>query len=229
MSLPHSVRSSHLGQEVLLPTFVFEKSFRYHYVTSFLSPNILLKYTTIPNFFHHLQLLKNISTNKLCISLLITPTFSILYHTKPDSSMTSSIKSKTCIDAFTYPNMTMEFSIEAMGYTGTLVNTTLTMITSIEPRGCTDLLVYCGPFPPLSPFSHTSLPFHFHCVTSFDFTFHPLLYSYHSVWISFILPILQVLVTSFHLKCIFLFSHHNSNISCPFKHLIFLIQTTIPS
>ena len=190
MALPHSVRSSHLDQEVLIPTFVFENSLRYHYITSFLSPNILPKYTTIPNFFHHLQLLGNISTNKLCIFLLITPTFSILCNTKPDSSMTSSITWKSCIDAFPYPNMTIELSIEAMSYTDSLVNITLTMITSIEPRGCTDLLVYWGPFPTFSLFSHTSLPFHFHCVTGFDFTFHPLLYSNHSTWISFILPIL---------------------------------------
>ena len=36
---------------------------------------------------------------------------------------------------------------------------------------------------PLSPYSDSSLSFHFHCITGIDFTYHPLLYHNHSTWI----------------------------------------------
>ena len=35
----------------------------------------------------------------------------------------------------------------------------------------------------LSPYSDSSLSFHFHCITGIDFTYHPLLYHNHSTWI----------------------------------------------
>ena len=59
----------------------------------------------------------------------------------------------------------------------------------------------------LSPYPNTSLPFYFHCIIDIEFTYHLLLYHNHSDWIKTILPILQLLISSFHLKYTFLFSY----------------------
>ena len=81
---------------------------------------------------------------------------------------------------------------------------------------------------PLLPFLNTSLIFHFHWIIGIDFTYHPLLYHNHSVWIKFILPILQLLIFYFYFKYIFLFSHHDPDNPYSFAVLIPFVQSAIP-
>jgi len=74
----------------------------------------------------------------------------------------------------------------------------------------------------------------FHCncifiITGIDFIYHPLLYHNHSTWIETILPIFQFLISSFQLKCAFLFSHHDPNNHCPFATLLPFVQSVISS
>ena len=66
-------------------------------------------------------------------SLSITPNCSIIFHTKPESNMISSIKSKYCTDALDYLNLTLVCSIEPTDYTDEPTNNVLTMTSSIEP------------------------------------------------------------------------------------------------
>ena len=51
----------------------------------------------------------------------------------------------------------------------------------------------------LSPFPRTPLPCNFHCISGIDFTYHPGLYINHNKWMEAILPIIWLLVSSFHL------------------------------
>ena len=81
----------------------------------------------------------------------------------------------------------------------------------------------------LPPYSDTSLPFHFYCITGIGFTYHPLLYHNHSAWIKIILLLLNLLIFSFHLKYAFLFSHCDTDISCPFAVHLPFVQSVIPS
>ena len=81
----------------------------------------------------------------------------------------------------------------------------------------------------LSPYPDTSLPFHLHCITGIDFTYHPLLYHNHYAWIKRILPLLKILISSFHLKCSFLFRHYDTDNSCPFAVQLPFVQSVIPS
>ena len=81
----------------------------------------------------------------------------------------------------------------------------------------------------LSPYPNTSLPFYFHCIIDIEFTYHLLLYHNHSDWIKTILPILQLLISSFHLKYTFLFSHCDTDNSCPFDVHLPFVQSVIPS
>ena len=48
---------------------------------------------------------------------------------------------------------------------------------------------------PLSPYSNISLPFHCHCITGIEFTYHPLFYHKNPTWIKTNLPILQFLIS----------------------------------
>lgn len=92
MALPHSVHSSHLGQVVLLSFFSkdhFEITILY--LSYFLIPYLKVDYSS--SFFHHLQLLKHVSTNKLCNCLLVMSSCSVIFISKRDSTMESSIKS----------------------------------------------------------------------------------------------------------------------------------------
>ena len=71
-------------------------------------------------------------------SLIITPNCSIIFHAKPESNMISSIKSKYCTDALTYPNLPMTSSIEPMGYTNAHTNTVWTTTSRIKLKGYTN-------------------------------------------------------------------------------------------
>ena len=55
---------------------------------------------------------------------------------------------------------------------------------------------------PLFPFPNTPLPFSFHCIIGIDFNYYPLLYHNCSAWIESTIPILRLLISSFHLKYI---------------------------
>ena len=50
------------------------------------------------------------------------------------------------------------------------------------------------------------------------------MYHSHVTWIESIRPILQLFVSSFHLKYIFLFNHRNPTDECPLEPLVNLIQ-----
>ena len=81
----------------------------------------------------------------------------------------------------------------------------------------------------LSPFPRTLLLCNFHCITGIDFTYHPGLYSKHNKWMEAILPIIRLLVSSFHLRNIFLFSHRDPANLCPLEKLIPLLHSAIPT
>ena len=78
-------------------------------------------------------------------------------------------------------------------------------------------------------FPINKLSFNLHCITCIDFTYHSTLWKNHAIWIKSILPLLQLLISSFHLKYIFLFSHQPSNDPCPLEPLVPLIQSVISS
>ena len=86
-----------------------------------------------------------------------------------------------------------------------------------------------SPVSSLLPFPTTVLPFHFHCITCIDFTYHPTLWKNHTLWIKSILPLLQLFISSFHLKYIFLFSHQHSHDQCSLDSLVPLTQSGISS
>ena len=76
---------------------------------------------------------------------------------------------------------------------------------------------------------HISLSFNLCCVTSITIIYHPTFYINHFAWSIDILPIFQLLVSSFHLKYIFLSRHHDPGTSCSLSTLVLLIQTAISS
>ena len=78
-------------------------------------------------------------------------------------------------------------------------------------------------------FPITALPINLHCITGIDFTYHPTLWHNHDTWIESISPLLQLLIYSFHLKYIFIFSHRYSHDPCPLESLVPLIQSVISS
>ena len=79
------------------------------------------------------------------------------------------------------------------------------------------------------PYPDTSLPFHLHFITGINFTYHPLLYHNHYAWIKMILPLLKLLISSFHLKYSFLFSHYDTDNFCLFAVHLPFVQSVIPS
>ena len=61
-----------------------------------------------------------------------------------------------------------------------------------------------------------------------DFTYHHHLHHSVAKWIASILPLLQLLVHSFHLKYILLFCRRDLSHSCPFSPIIKAIQEALP-
>ena len=86
-----------------------------------------------------------------------------------------------------------------------------------------------APTSSLLPFPITAFPINLHCIIDIDFTYHPILWHNHATSIKFISPFLQLLISSFHLKYIFLFSHRHSHDPCPLESLVPLIQSVISS
>ena len=62
-----------------ITNFIFGKSLRYHYITSFISLYTLPTYTILLNFLHYLRLFKTLSTSKSGNCLLITPIYSVIF------------------------------------------------------------------------------------------------------------------------------------------------------
>ena len=85
------------------------------------------------------------------------------------------------------------------------------------------------PVSSLLPFPSSALPFHLHCITGIDFTFHPTLWENHTTWVNSIRPLLQLFISSFHLKYIFLFSHQHTHNQYSLASLILLLQPVISS
>ena len=82
---------------------------------------------------------------------------------------------------------------------------------------------------PLVPFPNISLQFNVHYIKGINFTYLPLLYHNHVAWIESILPILQLLISSFHLKYAFLFIHRDSDNPCYFAVFLPFVQSVILS
>ena len=80
----------------------------------------------------------------------------------------------------------------------------------------------------LPPFSLQFLPLTFCYISGVDFTYHH--YFHHSVdiWIASIIPLIQLLVASFHLKYIFLFCRCDLSLSRPFDSVVKVIQEAVP-
>ena len=85
------------------------------------------------------------------------------------------------------------------------------------------------PVSSLLPFPITTLPINLHCITGIDLTYHSTLWNNHATWIKSISPLLQLLISPFHLKYIFLFSHRYSHDPCPLESLVPLIQSVFSS
>ena len=86
-----------------------------------------------------------------------------------------------------------------------------------------------APVSSLLPYPSTTLPNNLQCITGIDFTYHPTLWNNHATWINSISLLLQLLISSFHLKYIFLFSHRHSHDPCPLESLVLFIQAVISS
>lgn len=82
---------------------------------------------------------------------------------------------------------------------------------------------------PVLPILNNSMSFDFPYIIGIDFRYDPLLYHNHSAWIEYFLPIIQLLISSFHLKCIFLFNHLNPDNLCTFVVLMHVVQSLISS
>ena len=113
------------------------------------------------------------------------------------------------------------------------VNETLTpnLETNVAPIN-TSYIAYTTTLAPVSsllPFPITALPTNRYCITIIDFTYHPTTYYNHATWIKSISPFLQLIIASFHLKYIFLFSHRHSHDPCPIESLVPVIQSVISS
>ena len=54
-----------------------------------------------------------------------------------------------------------------------------------------------------------SLPSHIRCISGVDFTYHHHLYQSVDNWIATLFPLLQSIVSTFHLKYIFIFCCHD--------------------
>ena len=106
-----------------------------------------------------------------------------------------------------------------------------TDVASIRKNNSSDLTLASSlaTISSLLPFSITVLSFNFHCITCIFFTYHPTLYHSYVTWIEYILPILQLLISSFYLKYKVLVSHRDPNGLCPIESLAPLIQSAIPS
>ena len=107
----------------------------------------------------------------------------------------------------------MMFSIAPMSYTDTPTNTVLTMVFSIEPNG------YTGTYILIKDRFHRCLLVqqnHFHFLfIMLQVSILPFIHN--CIRITPILPMLKLLFSSFHLKYIFLFSHHDLGSSCFFE------------
>ena len=73
------------------------------------------------------------------------------------------------------------------------------------------------------------MPSFYHSITGIDFTFHPQLYVNHTLWINHILPRIILIVTSFRLKYVYLFSHRDVTRSCPLDKFHSQIQRVYPT
>ena len=121
----------------------------------------------------------------------------------------------------------LEFSLLAVAVSLRKKNGTdkLTSSFATDITHTTDLATVSS----LVPFLITALPFNLHCITGIVFTYHPALWHNHATWIRFILSLFRLLISSLHLKYIFLFSHQHSNDPCPLAPLVSLIQSVISS
>ena len=123
----------------------------------FLLSNTLLQYIMLHHILYHLYLLKNIYTNTLYNSLIVTPAYSVNQYSSLELIMVPIIKPKGCIDTHASPNLVMVSSILPWYYTDVSTAPVLTMSSSINPKGCTEGPVNSGLIPPLFPLPHTSL------------------------------------------------------------------------
>ena len=80
----------------------------------------------------------------------------------------------------------------------------------------------------LSPFPLQILPSTFRHISGVDLTHHHHLHYSVAEWIASVLPLLQLLVHSFHLKYILLFCRRDMSHSCPFSPVIKAIQEALP-
>ena len=69
----------------------------------------------------------------------------------------------------------------------------------------------------------------FRSVTWIDFTYHPLLFDSHTLWLDSILPLVQLLVKSFCLQYVCLFSHRDIAKPCPLHLFHSWIQDLCPT
>ena len=93
-------------------------------------------------------------------------------------------------------------SIQKNDVAAKLIFSRRTNVINIRKNNEIDLTLITNhaPVSSLLPFPTTALSFHFHCVTGIAFTYNPTLWKNHTTWIKSILPLLQLLMSSFHLK-----------------------------
>ena len=79
----------------------------------------------------------------------------------------------------------------------------------------------------LSLFPSTALPCNFHSITGIDVTYHPHLYNNHNKWMEAILPIIRLLVSSFHVQHIFILCHRDPAKPCLLEKTFSLFHSSI--
>ena len=94
-------------------------------------------------------------------------------------------------------------------------NLTSDLETNVAPINTPDIAhtTTLAPVSSLLSFPITALPINLHCITGIDFTYHSTLWHNHARWIESISPLLQLLISSFHLK--YIFSLQSSTLARP--------------
>ena len=156
-------------------------------------------YTTLFHLLHFLHLFKdlNLDSNpdvkpglnpvvKPAVNSVITPVVN------PNLNPTLKPDTKPDLNPVVKPDLDPDVKPD--------VKPELPPISSLE-AGCQRQIQYSlETISSLLPFPITTLSYNLHCISGIEFTYHPNLYYFHITWIEFILPIIQLLVSFFHLK-----------------------------
>ena len=218
-----SVTTSHRSllfnwSDVSVRHYIFETDLRHYHLSTSLLSSPQPKYTQLLHLFYNLQLLKNIIVDLTMFSISSNTNISSPLPMEPPMDLPMVFYTTLPMTLPTVLSMILPTVLTMV------LPTDLPIVSSLVPDTTCIILPVL-----LSPYPNTSLPFHFHCIIYIEFTYHLLLYHNHYDCIKTILPILQLLTSSFHLKYTFLFSHCDTDNTCPFDVHLPFVQSVIPS